>query len=362
MSVLRNRRFWLICLSGWLLLAGLEGVANHLDALRSGRASELLPLLAERLIADSIWVPLCAVIYLLMSRAVQQGLTTQRIVWRFAAAGLLLLPLYTATHAVAYVFMRSGDFATVPERFTRIAATTFIWDGVIFGIACLACYTVLLTRRAQQQEREQAELRTRLARAELELLRAQLEPHFLFNALNTAASLIRAGQPELATTALARLSELLRYVIEASQQPRVPLDWELQFVRNYLDLQQLRYGSRLAFAIHQPPSAASCDIPPLLLQPLIENAVVHGAACSSEPTRVDVRIGLDEHSLSVEVDNTWHADAAANEGTTRVGLRNTRQRLERLFGDAFRLEAGPHDALRYRVRVSLPRVSLSRVA
>src|SRR4029078_5109103 len=116
------------------------------------------------------------------------------------------------------------------------------------------------------------------------------ELNVLSNALNTIAGLVRGAHPELATRALAQLSELLRYVIEASRQERVPLAWELDLVSNYLELQQIRYGSRLQVAIHQDAAARSYDVPPLLLQPLIENAVVHGATCTSHEARNEVRV------------------------------------------------------------------------
>jgi LytS/YehU family sensor histidine kinase len=213
---------------------------------------------------------------------------------------------------------------------------------------------IAVARRARQHERDGAVLRTRLAHAELELLRAQLEPHFLFNALNMIAGLIRGARPELATTALARLSELLRYVVEASRQDRVPLAWELEFATSYLELQQMRFGPRLQFAIHHPAGSRSCDVPPLLLQPLIENAVVHGVARTSEPVTIDVRIAMVAGELRVAVYNTRDDRAPADRASTGVGLRNTRQRLERMYGAAFVLDAGPDGPDRYRVTIALP--------
>ena len=187
------------------------------------------------------------------------------------------------------------------------------------------------------------------------MLRAQLEPHFLFNALHTIAGLVRGARHEAATSALAQLSELLRYVVEASRQERVPLAWELEFASHYLKLQQVRFGPRLRFAIHGDAAARRCDVPPLLLQPLIENAVVHGAARTGAPADVEVRVAvLADAALSVEVRNTRDAGAPPA-STTGVGLSNTRQRLQRMYGGDFRLEAGPDGARGYRVAISLPR-------
>ena len=196
MPVLRNRRFWLICVAGWLLLACVEATSLHFDALRAERASDLAALLLERLAADFVWVPISALVFVLMSRAMARELPSRTIAWRFAALGVLLSPLYSASNSVAYTLLHGGASTDILSRFTRLALTSLIWDLVILGVLTLACYTILLGQRARRQEREQALLRTRLAQAELELLRAQLEPHFLFNALNMIAGLIRAQHAE----------------------------------------------------------------------------------------------------------------------------------------------------------------------
>jgi LytS/YehU family sensor histidine kinase len=230
-----------------------------------------------------------------------------------------------------------------------------MWDGFLYSMLTLASASFLLSRRSRRQELEKSDLRARLAQAELGLLRAQLEPHFLFNALNTIAGLVRGAHPELATRAIAQLSELLRYVIEASRQDRVPLAWELEFVSNYLELQQIRYGSRLQVAIHQDSEARSYDVPPLLLQPLIENAVVHGAACTSQAASIEVsvRVAPDASELRVEVHNT-RGERASMARRTGLGLSNTRQRLYRMYGDTFRFDAGPDGPASYRVAIALP--------
>jgi two-component system, LytTR family, sensor kinase len=228
------------------------------------------------------------------------------------------------------------------------------------GIGALLSSQLLLARYEEQKNL--------LVVSELKLLQAQVNPHFLFNALNTIAGLIRGARPDLANTALARLSELLRYVVEASRQDRVPLAWELEFATSYLELQQLRFGARLQFTIDHAAAGRACDVPPLLLQPLIENAVVHGVARTREPATIDVRVALADGTLRVAVANTGGdgagsgdppGDARRGDGTTGVGLRNTRQRLERLYGADFTLDAGPAGPDRYCVTIALPQPTVA---
>jgi hypothetical protein len=356
MRGLRNPRFWLTCAAGAALLAAMEATALHFDALRSGRASQLGALVLERLLADSVWLVTAAVVFAVIERAMAAGAGGARIALRLALVGVALAPLYTTSGGIAHLLVYTGSVAGLGDRLLDTALTTFLWDGFLYSMATLASASFLLSRRSRRQELEQIDLRARLAQAELGLLRAQLEPHFLFNALNTIAGLVRGAHPELATRALAQLSELLRYVIEASRQDRVPLAWELEFVGNYLELQQIRYGARLRIAIHQDAAARSYDVPPLLLQPLIENAVVHGVACTSQPVSIEVhvRVAPDASELRVEVRNTGGERPPPAARRTGLGLSNTRQRLHRMYGDAFRLDAGPAGAASYRVAITLP--------
>ena len=351
MRLLRSPRFWGACLAGWALLALSEGTALHIDAQRDGRASQLGAVLFERGLSDLPWVAVAGVVFAVMQRVTASAAGAARIATRSALLGLALAPLYLGWPAFARTVVRGGGYV---EQLRLTAGTTVLWDGVLYSTLALTACMIFVAQRARQHERDGAELRTRLAQAELELLRAQLEPHFLFNALNTIAGLIRGARLDLATAALAKLSELLRYVVEASRQDRVPLAWELEFATSYLELQQLRFGPRLQFAIHDTAPSRGCDVPPLLLQPLIENAVVHGVARTREPVTIDVRVAVQGGALRVAVDNTRDRDAAASDDTTGVGLRNTRQRLERMYGGSFALDAGPDGPDRYRVTIDLP--------
>jgi hypothetical protein len=355
MRGLRSSRFWLICAAGWVALALMETTALHFDALRSGGTSDIGSLLVVRLLADAVWPVIAAVVFAVIERAMASGASAGRIARRLVIAGVALAPIYTTSGGVAYLLVHTGSVAGLGARLLDTALTSFMWDGFLYSMLTLASASFLLSRRSRRQELEKSDLRARLAQAELGLLRAQLEPHFLFNALNTIAGLVRGAHPELATRAIAQLSELLRYVIEASRQDRVPLAWELEFVSNYLELQQIRYGSRLQVAIHQDSEARSYDVPPLLLQPLIENAVVHGAACTSQAASIEVsvRIAPDAPELRVEVHNT-RGEGASLARRTGLGLSNTRQRLHRMYGDAFRLDAGPDGPAGYRVAIALP--------
>jgi hypothetical protein len=358
MRRLRTPRFWAGCLAGWALLTLVEATSLHFDALRAGRASQLATSLLDRGASDLVWLIVAGVVFWRMERMVATGAGARVIAARFAVLGALLAPLYIPWGSAARTVVHGQDFAYFLEGLRTIAGTSLLWCAFLYTMTVLTACMLLVSQRSRHHERDSIELKARLAQAELELLRAQLEPHFLFNALNTIAGLIRVARPDLATTALAKLSELLRYVVEASRHERVPLAWELEFATSYLELQQLRFGARLQFVIHEPAGSRSCDVPALLLQPLIENAVVHGVARTTEPVTIEVHVSTALGELRVEVHNTRddRAPAGPDGATTGVGLRNTRQRLERMYGSAFALDAGPDGPDRYRVLISLPHV------
>ncbi|MEO8703848.1 MAG: histidine kinase [Kofleriaceae bacterium] len=326
---------------GWVLLATFEAVAVHFDAVREGRDSALGPMMIDRLAADAVWLIVAAAVFTAIPRMLARGYSALAVAMRCLLLGLVLAPLYSIGSAVAYTLLRGG---AIDDRIRDIALTTVIWGVFVYALLAVTACLMWVARRSRDQQR-------RLARAELELLRAQLEPHFLFNALNTIAGLIRAERPQLATSALSKLSELLRYVIDASRQDTVPLAWELELVTSYLELQQLRFGDRLRFSIDCDPAARGRDVPPLLLQPLVENAVVHGVARTTEPGSIALVVTVTAGMLQIVLTNTA-AEPAGN--TTGVGLRNTRERLARIYGDRARLAAAGDGPDRYRVTLEVP--------
>lgn len=218
--------------------------------------------------------------------------------------------------------------------------------GVRFGYA-FAVYLVVLgwTRAVQlataERERavEAAALRAGLAEAELRALRSQLEPHFLFNALNGISALV--GQdPERARRMLVRLSELLRLALERRDAALAPLARDLEFAARYLELQQLRFGDRLVVRLDADAEARRAEVPALLLQPLVENAIRHGIQRRAAAGLVEVaawREG-DELVLRVRDDGPGPGAGPSPEANTGLGLSATRERLATRYGERARVE------------------------
>lgn len=231
------------------------------------------------------------------------------------------------------------------------------WPGdVMYGFfrvwqIIIAVTAYHLYRQMQRRKRESDELKARLQQTELLLFRAQLEPHFLFNTLNSIASLVRLERPDAATDALHHLSSLLRGVLEVGQRQVMPWQWEREFAQTYISLQQLRFADRLDVRIDAPDVPPHAPVPILLLQPLLENAIVHGPLADGRGCLVQVTLRPRARHLELEVANEVAAGAAGK--THGVGLPNIRARLAALFGDDCELAYGRHGA-RFVVRVVFP--------
>jgi GNAT superfamily N-acetyltransferase len=198
--------------------------------------------------------------------------------------------------------------------------------GSVFGFML---ENVRLQQKRQEQEQLAQELRLQTSRSELKALRAQINPHFLFNALNAIASLIHTD-PARADAAVEQLAEVFRYTLRRSEQEWAPLDQELAFARAYLDVEQARFGRRLAFSIHADPDLVRAQVPSMLLQTLVENAVKHGISRLRTPGRIDVRAARANGRVLIEVRDTGPAlDAATTQspGGESFGLRSVRDRL-----------------------------------
>jgi two-component system sensor histidine kinase AlgZ len=222
---------------------------------------------------------------------------------------------------------------------------------LLYLLAATVHYLGLALTESRAAERRALELRALAREAELRALRAQIDPHFLFNSLNSISALT-ASDPPAARAMCLELSEFLRATLQLGARERIPLGDELALVGSFLAVEKARFGSRLAVEEDVEEEARRCPVPPLLLQPLVENAIRHGIAHLLEGGAIRLTAGTAGGRLRLAVENP--ADSARPRGrASGVGLENVRARLRTLYGSAARLEATERDG-RFRVEISLP--------
>ncbi len=209
-----------------------------------------------------------------------------------------------------------------------------------------------LELRTVQLEAERARLEAQMTEARLEALRMELNPHFLFNALNGVSALAGRGESEAAVAMLARLGALLRRTLDETLEPELPLTEEIELLNLYLEVERTRFGPRLATRVEVAPEAAGALVPAFILQPLVENAIRHGVEATRGEARVEVEAYVAGGSLEIAVrDSGPGPRAGAREG---LGMRNTRSRLATLYGDAAAVEPARREHGITEVRLRLP--------
>jgi LytS/YehU family sensor histidine kinase len=333
----------------------------------------------------AIWVPLGVLLAVLLSL---QG----ALVWRDAlvvavplslAYGFLSLsawyvtggtpvdrvgPLRVAVTAVAASFVSSAVWlllarawmglivslfrhADVPGSFRTGAPTLFGFGFLLYLLAMAVSYLAAAFAVSQEAERRSLELQVLAREAELRALRAQIDPHFLFNSLQSISALTTADPPAARRMCLL-LADFLRDTLALGARARIPLSSELALARRFLAIEQVRFGERLRIDVEEDPQAEVCEVPPLVLQPLVENAVTHGVAHLLEGGTVRVRAERRPSTVTLTVENPCDPGRPAGRGTG-LGLRNVRERLQSVYGDEALLQVSERENV-FVARLEIP--------
>jgi two-component system LytT family sensor kinase len=229
---------------------------------------------------------------------------------------------------------------------------------VLYGFILALSYVLDSRARLAYQQTETARLNEQLSKAQLDALRKQIEPHFLFNTLNAIAGLVREKRNDAAVTMIAGLSDCLRRAMADSNRQQVPLGEELEFVQKYLDIQKVRFAERLQLSVDVPSELLPAQVPSLILQPMVENAVKHGiakrvqgGAIRISGSRINGRLTLSVYNDGPSLPVDWEK---TNSG---IGISNARTRLQGLYGDAFEFSMKNQNPGGVEITVSVPFVS-----
>jgi hypothetical protein len=284
-------------------------------------------------------------------------LKVYKLAWRIVVAGFVLaMPLGLITSFTSIAALQgSADFLPPDFRsyFTPAVTLAFqITNWASLFMIWLAIYFVAISmRRHRWAELRQSELARALQQAELRLLKSQLNPHFLFNALNTVRSLI-ADEPTRAQRAVTHLANTLRYTLRSGQDELVTLAQELEIVADYLELESMRFEERLIVEYDVPADAGSVPIPVMLLQTVVENAIKHGIAELPAGGVLRISAALKDGTLFLQVENSRPPDARGRgEG---MGLRNSEERLRLLFGPGASLDLDLSQSAMVTTRIRIP--------
>jgi len=236
----------------------------------------------------------------------------------------------------------------------QCAADGILASFILYG-AILAVDSVLDSRaRLAGEQAETARLNEQLSKAQLDALRRQIEPHFLFNTLNSVSALIREHRNDAAVMMIAGLSDFLRRLFQDPSRQQVPLAEEMEFAQKYLDIQKVRFVDRLQLAIDVPADLLVAQVPTLILQLMLENAIKHGIAKRAYGGLVRISAVRTNGTLTLSVYNDGPSLPTATSTSSGIGLSNMRTRLQGLYGNAFVLDMHNMQPNGVEVSVSVP--------
>lgn len=241
------------------------------------------------------------------------------------------------------------------EKFLPTIIGFFEFGVMMYWSIVFIYHAIGYYRRYQQEEKHSIELKSQLAEAQLQTLTMQLQPHFLFNTLNTISVLVKK-EPSLAQKMIVRLSDLLRLTLERGNENVISLEKELQFMNTYLAIEKVRFGDRLHITTDIAESALNSKVPTFILQPLVENSIRHGIAQRSGNGWITVSAKLLNGNILIEVNDGGGKPGRLkkNSGGSGVGLENTRSRLQQLYGSNFELHSAENFENGFAVRIRIP--------
>jgi hypothetical protein len=228
--------------------------------------------------------------------------------------------------------------APLAPTLVRVVTINFPIDFLAYWAIIGIAYALHFYSRWQQHDLAAAQLQADLAEARLRSLRAQLNPHFLFNTLNAISALALKGEGRAVARALSRLTDLLRIGFNEKYPKTITLRKELELIDNYLEIQRLLFGDRLTVERRVDPDVTGAEVPCLILQPLVENAIVHGVSLDSGALRITIAATRNEETLQLQVGDTGSGYHSASGNGMGIGLSGTQARLEHHYGAGQRLQ------------------------
>ena len=358
-AVISRKQAWLLIFLGFTALGFLNFEYLYLDDLARGRTHTFATHLFEEM--TGVYVGLLLFPFFLW--LVRRTRIRRDNWWRTIPLNLLIFVAISicdttmmgiSRGVLAPVFgLGEYDYGNMLYRYPM----EFAQHMLLFSVAVCAIYFVDSYRDARNRQLATADLEARLAEAQLQNLRLQLQPHFLFNALNTISSVMHEDVSR-ADTMLAQLSDLLRRTLQLGHSQEIPLIEELSLLRLYIGIMEERFGDELNVRFEVDPDLSEVLVPQLILQPLVENSIRYGRGAHTSKLDIDIQARHDQSDLILRVHDNGPGipDLEAGQWSKGVGLSNTEQRLASLYGESQRMFLENADGLTVTIRVPVKAV------
>jgi two-component system, LytTR family, sensor kinase len=357
---------WLIIFGVWTMVGLFMTSQDYLRHSRNNRPVDVFTLLfLMELPFAYLWALLTPMLLRLARRfRIERGRVLRNsLIHVFASLFLSVMTMVGISTASTFLFVEPAA-----RRFTLTGLLVSIYNYfdyyiLIYWLILMISHAFDYYSRYREGELRASQLQAQLAQAELQALKMQLHPHFLFNTLHSISAL-QLKDIAAANRMIARLGDFLRLTLDNSGAQEVSLQKELEFLKCYLEIERIRFQDRLTVNMEVEPQTLDARVPNLILQPIVENAIKHGISPRAAPGRIDIRVRRENGLLRVQVEDNGRGIGANPRGANiikeGVGLSNTRARLEQLYGAGYRfdLQNVTEGGLRVTLEIPLNTVSL----
>ena len=319
----RKKAYWISQISGWSVFAIVNIIVSaSFDYFSWERTIELL------------YLCFCGILMTHFFRDIVKkngwlNLPLKRIVPRILIASVIMGTMLFFLYSVIGIGVGTSQLIHFKVAFMladifRLSSTILLWTLIYFAVHYFENY--------RQAQIESLIWEAAVKDFELKTLKSQLNPHFMFNALNSIRALIGVD-PKIAQTAVTKLSNILRYSLTMERIETVPLDKEMQTVSDYLELETIRFEERLKYKIDLAPESLKVEIPPMMIQTLVENGIKHGISKRTEGGEIDIKSEVQDSLLTIKIKNNGQISSEALQKSKGFGISNTKHRLLLLYGE-----------------------------
>jgi len=354
-SILRSLGSALLLVGFWTLVGLAFASQFYLSSAQIGRTVSWTQAITYSLADWYVWAIISVPVLRFARRFPPDAANPWRVAAIHLAGALVASSIYVVLRSwigVAHSHLIEEP-VTFREVFQPLLVKTFPFNLLIYGVIIAISHAVDYYRKYHERTVHALELEKHLTEARLQALLRQLKPHFLFNTLNGIASLMHRDV-DLADRMLVRLSELLRLTMNRTAQPLTTVREEMAFIQKYLDIERIRFSDRLTASVEVQPEAMELQVPNLIVQPLVENAIRHGIEPHPRRGQIDVNVTRVPEGVQVEVRDNGGGVPEGGFKREGIGLGNTRARLRELYGDRHRFELANRPEGGLVVRLTIP--------
>lgn len=349
---------WLIVWGAWTFVGFFLSSQNYVQYQTVGMSVPFWRILSWQLFSGYVWFALSPIIYWLARK-----FPFEKGKWRTSLPAHLVAGVIVSLFQLsidAFILPKLGYMSNLPqsgylETYRHNIALNLHFAVAIYWAVLGIYQAVRYYQKARERELQTTQLEARLAQTRLQVLKFQLQPHFLFNTLNTISELVYKD-PESADRMITNLSDLLRLSLEKLEVQEVSLQQELDFLQKYVEIEQMRFHDRLKIEMNVAPETLDAVVPNMILQPLVENSIKHGIAPLSQGGTVKVSAERRNGSLHLEVSDNGIGlkDLEISALPQGVGLKNTRSRLRHLYGELHEFEMQPETGGGVKLNLTIP--------